>query len=155
MEATSPMASPDAVHVEGDFDSPNSRHVASNLPFSATCIRIARDSYPNLRSLVSSSAPDDSVSSKIVEGESGYVLEDVPHFTDYLPDMPVSSFISVYFFANVLWNFDFARLLNLNILPRYFQFRRVSNWSVTILSYVCLFWRSFPFGTFLILGPYV
>jgi len=88
MEATSPMASPDAVHVEGDFDSPNSRHVASNLPFSATCIRIARDSYPNLRSLVSSSAPDDAVASKTVEGEYGYVLEDVPHFTDYLPDMP-------------------------------------------------------------------
>ncbi|XP_078168560.1 ATP-dependent 6-phosphofructokinase 6-like isoform X4 [Carex rostrata] len=89
MEATSPLASPDAVHVEGDFDSPNSRQVTSNLPFSATCIRIARDSYPNLRSLVSSSTlPDDAVASKIVEGEYGYVLEDVPHFTDYLPDMP-------------------------------------------------------------------
>ncbi|URD95911.1 hypothetical protein MUK42_32462 [Musa troglodytarum] len=28
---------------------------------------------------------------KIVEGEFGYVLEDVPHLTDYLPDLPVSS----------------------------------------------------------------
>ncbi|RWW51989.1 hypothetical protein BHE74_00041639, partial [Ensete ventricosum] len=26
---------------------------------------------------------------KIVKGEFGYVLEDVPHLTDYLPDLPV------------------------------------------------------------------
>ncbi|XP_038987596.1 ATP-dependent 6-phosphofructokinase 3 [Phoenix dactylifera] len=25
---------------------------------------------------------------KIVEGDMGYILEDVPHFTDYLPDLP-------------------------------------------------------------------
>lgn len=89
MEATSPMASPDEIHVEGDFDSPNSRSISSNLPFSATCIRIGRDSYPNLRSLASSaSLPDDAAASKNIDGEYGYVLEDVPHFTDYLPDMP-------------------------------------------------------------------
>lgn len=27
---------------------------------------------------------------KIVTGDSGYVLEDVPHFTDYIPDLPVT-----------------------------------------------------------------
>ncbi|XP_059456633.1 ATP-dependent 6-phosphofructokinase 3-like isoform X2 [Corylus avellana] len=26
---------------------------------------------------------------KIVTGEAGYVLEDVPHFTDYIPDLPI------------------------------------------------------------------
>ncbi|KAJ4768527.1 ATP-dependent 6-phosphofructokinase [Rhynchospora pubera] len=89
MEALSPMASPDEIHVEGDFDSPTSRQIVSSLPFSATCIRIARDSYPNLRSISSSAnIPDDAGSSKTVEGDFGYVLEDVPHFTDYLPDLP-------------------------------------------------------------------
>ena len=26
---------------------------------------------------------------KLVPGSAGYVLEDVPHLTDYLPDLPV------------------------------------------------------------------
>lgn len=30
------------------------------------------------------------ISKKIVTGDAGYVLEDVPHLTDYLPDLPVS-----------------------------------------------------------------
>lgn len=30
------------------------------------------------------------ISKKIVTGDVGYVLEDVPHLTDYLPDLPVS-----------------------------------------------------------------
>lgn len=29
---------------------------------------------------------------KIVTGDAGYVLEDVPHLTDYLPDLPVTFF---------------------------------------------------------------
>ena len=28
---------------------------------------------------------------KMTEGEFGYLLEDVPHLSDYLPDLPVSS----------------------------------------------------------------
>ncbi|KAI9161973.1 hypothetical protein LWI28_022517 [Acer negundo] len=28
---------------------------------------------------------------KIVTGDAGYVLEDVPHLSDYIPDLPVSS----------------------------------------------------------------
>lgn len=28
---------------------------------------------------------------KIVTGDYGYVLEDVPHLTDYIPDLPVCS----------------------------------------------------------------
>ncbi|CAL9195508.1 unnamed protein product [Musa hybrid cultivar] len=39
---------------------------------------------------------------KIVRGEGGYVLEDVPHLIDYLPDLPVSSlsrgFLDPFFF---------------------------------------------------------
>lgn len=90
------MAASDEVHVEGDFDSPGAGPIRSNLPFSATCIRIARDSYPNLRAMASAAnLCDEADTSKTIEGEYGYVLEDVPHFIDYLPDLPVSSFISV------------------------------------------------------------
>ena len=32
---------------------------------------------------------------KIVSGEAGYVLEDVPHFTDYIPDLPVRISLSL------------------------------------------------------------
>lgn len=28
---------------------------------------------------------------KLMSGEAGYVLEDVPHVSDYLPDLPVST----------------------------------------------------------------
>ena len=37
---------------------------------------------------------------KIVFGEAGYVLEDVPHLSDYIPDLPVTlSALSFFFFA--------------------------------------------------------
>lgn len=64
------------------------------LPFSATCVRISRDSYPNLRALRNASTmslhDDDAAFVKLEEGDYGYVLDDVPHLTDYLPDLPVS-----------------------------------------------------------------
>ena len=34
---------------------------------------------------------------KTVTGEGGYVLEDVPHLTDYIPDLPVMSSLSFHF----------------------------------------------------------
>jgi 6-phosphofructokinase 1 len=34
---------------------------------------------------------------KIVNGVAGYVLEDVPHLTDYIPHLPVMSSISFHF----------------------------------------------------------
>jgi len=34
---------------------------------------------------------DDAAFVKIEEGDYGYVLDDVPHLTDYLPDIPVSA----------------------------------------------------------------
>ncbi|NP_001147854.1 6-phosphofructokinase isoform 2 [Zea mays] len=62
------------------------------LPFSATCVRISRDSYPNLRALRNASTmtlhDDDAAFVKLEEGDYGYVLDDVPHLTDYLPDLP-------------------------------------------------------------------
>lgn len=63
------------------------------LPFSASCVRISRDSYPNLRALRNASSVSlaDAAYVKISEGDFGYVLDDVPHFTDYLPDLPVSA----------------------------------------------------------------
>lgn len=39
---------------------------------------------------------------KIVKGKDGYVLEDVPHFSDYISNLPVSrSFSSKYLLENV------------------------------------------------------
>jgi 6-phosphofructokinase 1 len=66
---------------------------AAALPFSASCVRISRDSYPNLRTLrnASSMSLADAAYVKISEGRFGYVLDDVPHLTDYLPDLPVSA----------------------------------------------------------------
>jgi 6-phosphofructokinase 1 len=65
------------------------------LPFSATCVRISRDSYPNLRALRNASAvnlpDDDAAYIKLDEGDYGYVLDDVQHLTDYLPELPVSA----------------------------------------------------------------
>jgi 6-phosphofructokinase 1 len=63
------------------------------LPFSATCVRISRDSYPNLRALRNASSVSlaDAAYVKISEGDFGYVLDDVPHLTDYVPDIPVSA----------------------------------------------------------------
>lgn len=62
------------------------------LPFSATCVRISRDSYPNLRALRNASSVSlaDAAYVKISEGDFGYVLDDVPHLVDHLPDAPVS-----------------------------------------------------------------
>ena len=31
---------------------------------------------------------------KLVGGDAGYVLEDVPHLTDYLPELPVRARVS-------------------------------------------------------------
>ncbi|TKW16660.1 hypothetical protein SEVIR_5G313700v4 [Setaria viridis] len=86
------------VAVEADHDSPAQRPYQepapgkAALPFSATCVRISRDSYPNLRALRNASAldlhDDDAAFVKLEEGDYGYVLDDVPHLTDYLPDLP-------------------------------------------------------------------
>ncbi|OIV97813.1 hypothetical protein TanjilG_12570 [Lupinus angustifolius] len=34
------------------------------------------------------SSEDGDSKMKIVHGAAGYILEDVPHFTDYIPDLP-------------------------------------------------------------------
>lgn len=36
---------------------------------------------------------------KIVKGDAGYVLEDVPHLTDYIPDLPVTLFLCFCIFS--------------------------------------------------------
>ncbi|KAG8077847.1 hypothetical protein GUJ93_ZPchr0007g3483 [Zizania palustris] len=86
------------VAVEQDHDSPaapgyqRQEPVAKAQPFSAMCVRISRDSYPNLRALRNASAlslpDDDAAFAKLEEGDYGYLLDDVPHFTDYLSDLP-------------------------------------------------------------------
>ncbi|CAL4974170.1 unnamed protein product [Urochloa decumbens] len=95
----------DDVEVEGDHDSPATParpYQAQEevgpagkkpaLPFSATCVRISRDSYPNLRALRNASSAtlhdEDAAFVKLEEGDFGYVLDDVQHLTDYLPDLP-------------------------------------------------------------------
>ncbi|GJN17733.1 hypothetical protein PR202_gb04828 [Eleusine coracana subsp. coracana] len=91
------------VQVEADHDSPAQRpfqapageaapaNGKAALPFSATCVRISRDSYPNLRALRNASSAsihdDDAAFVKLDEGDFGYVLDDVQHFTDYIPDL--------------------------------------------------------------------
>lgn len=42
---------------------------------------------------------------KIVTGDEGYVLEDVPHLSDYIPDLPVSFFLFFFFLIFVLGRF--------------------------------------------------
>lgn len=43
---------------------------------------------------------------KVVSGDAGYVLEDVPHFSDYIPDLPVRSYyLSLNTFAFLLFLF--------------------------------------------------
>ncbi|CAO2166322.1 unnamed protein product [Urochloa humidicola] len=95
----------DEVEVEGDHDSPATPALPYQaqeevgpagkkpaLPFSATCVRISRDSYPNLRALRNASSAtlhdEDAAFVKLDEGDFGYVLDDVQHLTDYLPDLP-------------------------------------------------------------------
>lgn len=44
-------------------------------------------------------AISDNSEPKIVTGEGGYVLEDVPHLVDYIPDLPVSLQLSFFLFC--------------------------------------------------------
>ncbi|XP_042437429.1 ATP-dependent 6-phosphofructokinase 6-like [Zingiber officinale] len=83
---------PQRAAVEAEQDSPTWRQLSD---FSATVggKRFPSPaSYANLRPRsvgdMATLAPSEK---KIVEGEFGYVLEDVPHFTDYLPDLPTYS----------------------------------------------------------------
>jgi hypothetical protein len=48
---------------------------------------------------------------KTVLGDAGYVLEDVPHLTDYIPDLLVSLFLS-------LSDFYFVDLFRFNLVLR-------------------------------------
>lgn len=36
---------------------------------------------------------------KVEKGEYGYVLEDVPHLTDYIPDLPVRLLLLLPFYS--------------------------------------------------------
>lgn len=37
---------------------------------------------------------------KMVTGDYGYVLEDVPHLTDYIPDLPILLFLLFFYTLN-------------------------------------------------------
>lgn len=43
------------------------------------------------------------ITKKIVNGDAGYILEDVPHLADYLPDLPVS--FCIYLFSFLMEGF--------------------------------------------------
>lgn len=45
--------------------------------------------HHNLPNGFSSMGTDGDSQSKIITGDYGYVLQDVPHFCDYIPDLPV------------------------------------------------------------------
>ncbi|KAM3411895.1 hypothetical protein ACQJBY_003520 [Aegilops geniculata] len=74
----------------GDGEQQAGGNAKAALPFSAMCVRISRDSYPNLRALrnASHASLTDAAYVKISEGDFGYVLDDVPHLADYIPDVP-------------------------------------------------------------------
>lgn len=40
---------------------------------------------------------DISTQMKVETGDAGYVLEDVPHLTDYIPNLPVTSHFLLFF----------------------------------------------------------
>ncbi|CAL9084369.1 unnamed protein product [Musa textilis] len=77
------------VVVESDYDSPTWRQLSdfsvavtgNNFPSHASYADLRLSSVRDMGSVARADR-------KIVEGEFGYVLEDVPHFTDYLPDLP-------------------------------------------------------------------
>lgn len=79
------------VVVESDYDSPTWRQLSdfsvavtgNNFPSHASYADLRLSSVRDMGSVARADR-------KVVEGEFGYVLEDVPHFTDYLPDVPVS-----------------------------------------------------------------
>lgn len=55
-----------------------------------SAVKIPEPVKPRTGRRMSSAKGKPVISKKIVTGDVGYVLEDVPHLTDYLPDLPVS-----------------------------------------------------------------
>ncbi|OAY82170.1 ATP-dependent 6-phosphofructokinase 3 [Ananas comosus] len=74
--------------VETDHDAPNPRQLYGFPAAAAAPIAFrTRGSELRLRSS-SDNMVEEEANAKIVEGDFGYVLEDVPHLVDYLPDVP-------------------------------------------------------------------
>nr|CAD1824171.1 unnamed protein product [Ananas comosus var. bracteatus] len=74
--------------VETDHDAPNPRQLDGFPAAAAAPIAFrTRGSELRLRSS-SDNMVEEEANAKIVEGDFGYVLEDVPHLVDYLPDIP-------------------------------------------------------------------
>ncbi|RRT39312.1 hypothetical protein BHE74_00058244, partial [Ensete ventricosum] len=48
---------------------------------------------------------------KMIRGEAGYVLEDVPHLIDYLPDLPVSSLSRGFLGPSFFWGLGWELIL--------------------------------------------
>jgi hypothetical protein len=55
-----------------------------------SAVQIPEPVKPRVGRRMSSAGGKTVITKKIVNGEAGYVLEDVPHLTDYLPNLPVS-----------------------------------------------------------------
>lgn len=53
---------------------------------------------PPFQLIFNNTAMDVSKSAKVVTGDGGYVLEDVPHFTDYIKDLSVYTSLDLHFF---------------------------------------------------------
>ena len=47
---------------------------------------------------------ENGVMMKVVTGPGGYILQDVPHLTDYIPDLPVC----IFFLPLFLYEIDFS-----------------------------------------------
>ena len=66
------------------FDSSNSKSLTLNLRNGFASI-----SNPKVGSSLAPMGTFGNAQPKIVTGDAGYVLEDVPHLADYIPDLPV------------------------------------------------------------------
>lgn len=88
---------------------------------------------------------------KIVHGEAGYILEDVPHLSDYVSNLPVSlSILSWIFFGDICdrIQFQFSCVI-LGFVCRHIQIRcdpiqltrLLSKW-ITLFSVVIVIWVS-------------
>jgi hypothetical protein len=68
----------------------NSNNSVLDLKNRLSAVQIPEPVKPRGGRRMSSAGGKFVITKKIVNGEAGYMLEDVPHLIDYLPNLPVS-----------------------------------------------------------------
>lgn len=87
--------------------SQNSKQLSSSVSFSSSSSSSSCSDFRSPTKAISMAAASNNGNSqrKIVTGAAGYVLEDVPHLSDYIPDLPVTCFFTSSFFFFFKKNF--------------------------------------------------